>query len=294
MSASAAYTPAEIERRTAGYMRKGSPAAIPGKCGSQLPQRGCAPGTPWRYCKQDPLKGRERCRLHGGASLIGPAHPSFKQGLFSLALLNTPLQAGYEALQGDRELLSVQSQIRLLNGRMLQLAQRCVAPGGESAAGWTQAAQAFRELEAATAAGSAVGFKAAQERLGAILLRGAAAERDWQEERALAAVHARLVETEHRLLERGKHLIPVDAAIQYSAAVAGLATPRMSGPSEDECRAWAAGIEGAPAQLGEQLAAWLRIRARKALSEFAHELRALAEGGGVEAAEIIQGEEGAA
>ena len=34
-------------------------------------------------CPSRPVKNRRRCRMHGGASLQGEAHPRFKHGLYS-------------------------------------------------------------------------------------------------------------------------------------------------------------------------------------------------------------------
>lgn len=47
-------------------------AAIAGRCGAR---------TPRGPCQRYPAKGRTRCRLHGGASLRGPAHPRFVDGM---------------------------------------------------------------------------------------------------------------------------------------------------------------------------------------------------------------------
>jgi hypothetical protein len=34
-------------------------------------------------CSNQPMRGRARCRMHGGKSLHGIAHPNYKHGLFS-------------------------------------------------------------------------------------------------------------------------------------------------------------------------------------------------------------------
>ena len=32
-------------------------------------------------CRSRPVRGRKRCRMHGGASLRGPLHPNYRHGL---------------------------------------------------------------------------------------------------------------------------------------------------------------------------------------------------------------------
>lgn len=259
-------TPEARDRRTRAYLRRGSTTPEPGKCGSRLagpgasePHRTLNPDTPWRYCLQRPLKGRERCKHHGGMSLAGPAHPGFKTGIYSAAFAGTPLEAGYLAFATDDELLSVRENIRLLNARSRQLVTRAAAANGESGVAWARADAAVRMLGEAIRLGDAERATEATRELEAVVLRGAAAERDWQEERAISEVHRRLVETQHRLIERGKHVIPVDQAIQHSAQIAALAVPHITA---GRCRSCL------PA-------------GRQELSEFANELRALADGGGV-------------
>jgi hypothetical protein len=47
---------------------------LDGRCGSRLREK------PGRYCQRYPEPQRSRCRLHGGASPVGPLHPSFIHG----------------------------------------------------------------------------------------------------------------------------------------------------------------------------------------------------------------------
>lgn len=54
------------------------PQARPGKCGARGRGEHAA-----RFCDEDPVAGRGRCRIHGGASPQGAAHPRFKDGIHS-------------------------------------------------------------------------------------------------------------------------------------------------------------------------------------------------------------------
>lgn len=56
----------------------GTAAPETGKCGARL--RGKDAG---RFCTEDPVTGRTRCRNHGGASPRAAEHPRTKHGLYS-------------------------------------------------------------------------------------------------------------------------------------------------------------------------------------------------------------------
>lgn len=58
--------------------RAGSAKPLAGSCGAKLKGKDAG-----RFCDTDPVKGRTRCRAHGGASLRAAASPSLKHGLRS-------------------------------------------------------------------------------------------------------------------------------------------------------------------------------------------------------------------
>lgn len=71
---------------------------LPDRCGAE-----CRDGG---YCTQYPVQGRERCRMHGGASPTGEANPAYKHGAYSehmrSDLTESELEA-YEELVGALE-----------------------------------------------------------------------------------------------------------------------------------------------------------------------------------------------
>lgn len=74
-----------------------------------------------------------RCKFHGGMSLVGPASPSFKTGRHSILLKDIKgLGAHYERALADPDLLSLQSEVALTDGRIAQLMET-VAKGGARA-----------------------------------------------------------------------------------------------------------------------------------------------------------------
>lgn len=115
-------------------------------CGAQLR------GRPGVYCQKPPLKGRTRCRLHGGLVPRGDALPQYKHGLYSKALPKN-LRDEFKRLVNDPELLSARAEVALLQIRLKQLASR--VGSNSSIEGWKRLRDTFAEFRAANAAGDA-------------------------------------------------------------------------------------------------------------------------------------------
>ena len=84
------------------------------KCGAQLRKK---PGV---FCKKTPIKGKRRCRLHGGRSLAGVASGAFKHGRYS-RYLPKGLRKQYEQTKHDPQLLSHEPDLRLMDVRLQNL-----------------------------------------------------------------------------------------------------------------------------------------------------------------------------
>ena len=83
-------------------------------CGSQLRKK------PGRFCQRPPMKGRTRCRIHGGKSLRGAESPSYKTGRHSKYMPEGLLDKYHEA-SNDPALLSLHSDIALVDTRLADL-----------------------------------------------------------------------------------------------------------------------------------------------------------------------------
>ena len=84
-------------------------------------------------CRQSPIEGRTRCRIHGGATPRGFDHPLTKTGRYSKHL-PTRLLADYEAALADPNLLSAREDIAKLTARQADLLRR--VDSGEAGALW--------------------------------------------------------------------------------------------------------------------------------------------------------------
>lgn len=87
-------------------------AAVAKQCGART--------RSGRPCPTPPVVGRQRCRMHGGATPRGIASPHFKTGRYSRDL-PTRLAARYAAALRDPKLLELRAEIALMDTRISDL-----------------------------------------------------------------------------------------------------------------------------------------------------------------------------
>lgn len=114
-------------------------------CGARL--RG---SDPPRFCRKRPLRGRTRCRLHGGRSLAGPESPTWKTGMFSHVLDGSCARA-YRARRADPGLVGLREHIALVDAQLLDTLERVRT--GESLTAWERVGVALDALRDARARG---------------------------------------------------------------------------------------------------------------------------------------------
>ena len=90
-----------------------------GKCGSKL-RKSLEKYGQIRYCVLFPVRGRTRCRLHGGATLQGMASATYRGKGYSQSVPKH-LKDIYEARLNDPELLSLHKGIALCDTRIEDL-----------------------------------------------------------------------------------------------------------------------------------------------------------------------------
>ena len=84
-------------------------------------------------CPNAPMKGKRRCRMHGGATPCGAASANFKHGRYSKVISGDLLEHYHDALR-DRELLSLREAIALADGQKRELLAKQKA--GEAGGVW--------------------------------------------------------------------------------------------------------------------------------------------------------------
>jgi hypothetical protein len=95
-------------------------------------------------CRAKVMMGRNTCYHHGGKSLVGPAVNTYRHGRHS-KFLPVRMAAKYQEAQGDPDLLSLRSEIALVDARLADLLSR--VDTGESGSLWLALRRAYRAFK---------------------------------------------------------------------------------------------------------------------------------------------------
>lgn len=170
-------------------------------------------------CRRSPSKGRDRCRKHGGASLQGPAHPSFKSGKYSKVLPARYL-AAYRDSVNDKHLMTMREQIAMCDARERELVERL--SGNESGEAWNALRAANRTLRQSIQRRDEAGIMAAVQSIDSIVERGLRDESQWEDLRRNMDQRHRLVDGERKLLEASSEMATKDEVRIWAARLGSL------------------------------------------------------------------------
>lgn len=179
-------------------MQSGRPHAP--KCGAT-----CRDG---HLCTNDPMRGKKRCRMHGGKSLSGIASPSAKHLGYSSVLPKRMLDR-YLANEANPDRLALTAEIALLDARLGDLLAR--VDSGESGDAWRLIGDAFAALRGAMGGADPAETAAALKGLGEVIARGTGDYAAWGEVRGVVQDRRRLVEAEQKRLVAMNELVRVDS-----------------------------------------------------------------------------------
>lgn len=173
-------------------------------------------GTP---CQRPPLKGRTRCKLHGGASPVGIASPQFKDGTRSKYMPARLLETYRQSLE-DPELLELRSDIALTDARLVDLLKR--ADTGEAGAVWRKARVTLNQFKTARAKGDVEGMTQHLYTLEQVIEQGATDSATWYEIFGVLEQRRKLVESERRRLVDMQQMITAENAMTLVASLAAI------------------------------------------------------------------------
>jgi hypothetical protein len=171
------------------------------KCGARTKHD----GTP---CERSPVRGRTRCRLHGGKTLVGTASPTYRNGRYS-AYVPERLRERYEAAEDDAELLSLRSEVALVDARLADLLAR--VDSGESGKLWAELRRAYRAFIRARQAG--LGEAAALATVERVIERAVGDHQAWAEIGELVEQRRKLTESESKRLVTLQQMITSEQAM---------------------------------------------------------------------------------
>jgi hypothetical protein len=157
-------------------------------------------------CEGIAIKGKTKCRKHGGRSLSGRASPTYKHGRYSKDLL-TGLAARVDEARGNPELLSVSDDIALIEGRIAEVLQQLGT--GESGAAWQDLQKTLAEFQVALARGDTAGMNTHFAAMQHLVRAGSGTARAWEELRRLEETRCKLVHTEMKTLQGLQQLMTI-------------------------------------------------------------------------------------
>lgn len=175
------------------------------RCGAKLRHGGT--------CKQYPITGRNRCRLHGGATPVaGPTHPNWKHGRRSKLFSHLPskLRASFEASITDPDLLSVRSELALVDSRLHELLDRLNS--GETHDRMVKLSTTIHQLQSATNAPdpSLPAIKAIADRARALIDVSFGEDSVWGKIQDTISSRISLTETERKIAEMKQANVAAD------------------------------------------------------------------------------------
>lgn len=167
-------------------------------------------------CKLAPVTGRTRCRMHGGRSPRGAAHPSTTSGIRSLDF-PTRLGATYRAALADPDLVTLRGEAALLEARLVDLLGR--VDTGEAGAIWQELGRAAAEFTRASRAADSVAALTAAREMVALATRGEEDRLTWTDVLRTVDALRRVKDSERKRIESAHNVLTVDRAMLLVGAL---------------------------------------------------------------------------
>ncbi len=160
-------------------------------------------------CNGFAMRGKTKCRSHGGATPSGPAAGRYKHGRYS-KFLPSRLVTKFKDAMDDPELTQYRHSIALLTARLYELLEE-----GESELLWSKTQEAFRELEAAIPAENQASIRASLNALHGLIKRGRADSLRWREVYDVVERAGRMKEREHKRVAQLEQMISVEQFFEF-------------------------------------------------------------------------------
>lgn len=179
-------------------------------------------------CKLAPVKGRERCRMHGGKQPLGIARPGTTHGRYSKHL-PTRMLATYDETRTDPDLLDLAESIALTRSKVVDLLKR--ADHGDTPE-WRQSLlSTFMAFKAAHIKkdGSAAARHLAQ--LETLIVSGAEDATVWPEIMEWEDHGRKLTESEQKRRVAMRQLVSTDQAILMVKALTAAVREHVHDPT---------------------------------------------------------------
>jgi hypothetical protein len=167
-------------------------------------------------CSQVAITGRTKCKMHGGKSLGGSAHPNYKHGRYS-DVIPAQLAQHYHEFRASPRLMSLSEEIAVQQAHLADLLGQVGT--GESGAAWAALQDALDAFSAALARQDQAGMNTHYATLRRIVGEGSRQAGLWKEIQATCETVRGLVSTETKTLLGMQQLITVQQHMLMLGAV---------------------------------------------------------------------------
>ena len=162
-------------------------------------------------------KGKTKCRLHGGNSLSGLAHPSYKHGGYSTSLPGRMRQTYLEA-ERDPRLFSMRKDAAACRARLHELFERLDT--GESGEVWQHLGAAHAAFTLAVNSGDAVAMRKELAAMQGWIAQGQSDYAAWEDVRATWESLVKLTTTEQKTLVAMGQMLSYEQVALYMGVLA--------------------------------------------------------------------------
>lgn len=161
-------------------------------------------------CHQAPLKGRNRCRIHGGKSLMGTTASNFKHGGYA-KFVPARMADHYLEAMDDEKLLELRRDIALYEVRIKDLLSR--VESGEAGYYWKRIKSTYGSLRKAAQNNDQSKFQEHLTELGRLITQGHADYAAWDDLVKTIGERRKLVESERKRLVEMKQMMTAEQAM---------------------------------------------------------------------------------
>lgn len=151
-----------------------------------------------------------RCKMHGGKSLQGPAHPHYKGGRYA-EFLRGSLKGKYEESRRDPNLIALSDELNLVDAMTADALER--AQTGETDGAWIELRKLWNARLGALQAKDSAKLAEITETIGRVIFRSAEAADVRAQVLGLIERRRKLSESELKRLVAAKQVMTIEQAV---------------------------------------------------------------------------------
>jgi hypothetical protein len=168
-------------------------------------------------CTNPAVRGKTKCRQHGGLSLSGMASPTYKTGKYS-KVIPLRLAQTYEEARSNASLLSLRDDVAACEARIVDLFSR--VDSGESGAIWRSLGDTLATFNAAMRTNDLAAMRTHLATMRRLITQGSADYQAWADIQKLWKSRCKLTLTEQKTLATMQQMVTTEQLMVYFGSIA--------------------------------------------------------------------------